>query len=205
MVKNSMYRLAALVVPIVCLVVGVGVALSQYFRLRSLEQERTQVQSTLTFVQQLIADLNAQPLVNKKAAVARTPDEQAVFLDLLRMYAAQHHVDLTRWQAMSAPVRQAAPAGAPNAAPAPVGPLPMISNVEITGLYDDNRRFLYALLRDERLLNLTNIRWERQSNPARPDLTRVAFTLTRYVSEQESLNPAEGAQTPANPGQEEMP
>lgn len=204
--KSSVYRLSALIAPLVCLAIAVGLGVSQYLRLKSIEQERVQTEGTISFVRQLIADLNAQPIVSKVAAVANTPDEQNLFLDQLRLYAAEAGVDVTRWQTVAAPREQVTSATptTPNPAAAttvPQGPPPLLANVEVVGNYDKNRKFLYLLMRAERLMNLSNIKWERAESPRLPQGTRVSFTLTRYVSDKESLNPAKGLSAEANNGQ----
>jgi hypothetical protein len=176
--RKSLYRLFGLVLPLIALAIAGTVAASQYFRLRSLEDEQARTERSLEFVRKLITEMQTQPHIEKVAAVAKSPDEQAVFLDQLRQYALEKGVDLSRWANVHS-VPQ--PGSGGTEMKAPTGPEPVVSTIEVSGEFENVRAFLYTIVRAPRLLNLTNLRWTRQDGD-KPNVTRVSFTLTRYVS-----------------------
>lgn len=193
------YRLFGLVVPLIALAIAGAVATTQYFRLRGLEEEHVRTERSLEFVRKMISEMQSQPHIQKEAAVPRSPDEQAIFLDQLRQYAIAYGVDLSRWAIVRTPPQ---PATSSDSQKQPVGPEPLVSSVDVSGEFENVRAFLYSLVRAPRLLNLTNLRWARQEGD-KPNVTRVSFTLTRYVSREAA--PAAPASASARTSTEAAP
>jgi hypothetical protein len=174
------YRIWAFAIPLVCLVLGVILIMTQLARVRGLDAEKAQISKNISFVQGLIAQNDMQPLADKEPAIPQTADEQSLFLNELRLHAANARIELVRWANSPPPAQQP---GAP--APPPSGPtIPIVSSVETAGTYQNLRAFMYSLLRSPRLLNVSNLTWRREDDYPN---TRLIFTLTRYVTKPQPI------------------
>lgn len=169
--KLSFFNSAALVLPLVSLLIGGGVAFYEVNRLHQLDAEFANTKRQIALVDRALAVRREAPLHTRRATVARSRHEQTDFLTWLRTYATLTHVQITRWSSVS-PAASAA-------APLPLGVTALDSTLEVTGAYNDIRRFLYSIEgASPRLLNLSNTNWSRVQSGA----THLTFNLTRYTA-----------------------
>ncbi len=174
--KNLQHRIIAISLPILALLLGGGLFSWQLLRLRStLHQESVQKVMGVS-LQHQIDSISSNPSGGRYAAVIASPQEQPQFLTQLRSYAADASVTITRWAAILPPPPTAG--GDKNQPKLPANLQRIYSSLEVSGSYVGVRKFLYSLLCDPRLLTMTNVRWSRG---AKPDTTRAALTLTRYL------------------------
>jgi hypothetical protein len=189
--KLSLYHIATIVLPILSLMIAGGVAYYEINRLHELEADLARTEQQITSTERTIAATRSNPGGSKHATAVPSPHEQTDFLNWLRMYANLTHVQITRWS--NAPAASTSAAG--NSLPAGVTPLE--SAVEISGQYNNMRQFLYNVEHDSpRLLNLSNTNWSRGT----PPLTRLTFTLTRYLAPQAAGEPEGVTTSSAAPG-----
>jgi len=186
--RSSFYNIATIAVPLTCFLLAIGLVFYEIHRLNLLQSESRETAQQIVQVDKIIHDIEAQPPSAKIPAVPQTATEQVDFLNVLRLFASESKVSITRWS-NATPLAPAgggnAPTGAGNNAGGnsgsamPEGITPIASAVEVTGPYNGVRRFLYDLLREKRLINMTDFKWSRGQWPA----THVSFTLTRYITQ----------------------
>lgn len=171
--------------PILCFGLAAGVSMHQANRLHKLNQEWRQVGKQLAAMDSLTVVAGAKPRLVRYPTVEQSPNEQPLFLNILRAYALETHVKVMRWANSSSVAKQASTSSAngANAEKPPAGMppdvTPIASVVEVSGTYNDMRRFLYRLMRSPRVLSLSDIRWMRED---KWPVTHLNFTLTRYVA-----------------------
>jgi hypothetical protein len=176
--KEGVYRSLTVALPIVAVVIGIGASGYEWQRLKRLDGETTVAEAKLTQIDLELRNFEAQPQSVRYPTVEKTPREQAQFLDALRANADVTQVQLIRWT-NNTPVAAPPPPTADKPANGlPGGVAPIISVVEVAGRAENTRQFLYNVIRTRRLLNLTDIKWVRDSWPN----THLTFTLTRYVA-----------------------
>src|SRR5580693_3688539 len=95
--KQSVYRLAILMFPVVSLFVALVVIIFESHRFQQLSHDLKTTEEQTTQLEHLIKDLEAQPPVATVPVVAQSQVEQPDFLNLLRTYADATHTQLTRW------------------------------------------------------------------------------------------------------------
>jgi hypothetical protein len=172
-------------IPILCFGFAAGVSMHQANRLHKLDQEWRQVGKQLAAMDSLTVVAGAKPRLVRYPTVEQSANEQPLFLNILRAYALETHIKVTRWANVSSVANQASTSStnATNAEKPPAGMppdvTPIASTVEVSGTYNDIRRFLYRLMRSPRVLSLSDIRWMRDDKW--PE-THLHFTLTRYVA-----------------------
>lgn len=179
MKRESLYRSLTIATPIVAFVCATGVTVYEWQRLKQLEKSTIETEHKLTAIDNELRSFDAQPPTEKYPTVAKTPKEQAEFLDTLRANADICKVQLVRWSNTTPP--PAPPPAQATDKPAsglPSGVAAIISIVEVSGRSDNTRQFLYNILRSRRLLNMCDIKWVRDQWPN----THLMFTLTRYVA-----------------------
>lgn len=184
--RTSHLNIAKIVIPFLCFLIAGGVISYEIRRIRRLEGERIQVEQNIATVEKLRQELDQHTpvMLNRFPTAQQSPQEQADFLNKLRAYAAATQIRIVRWT-NATPIAPASggESGPPKQSSIPPGVLPISSSIEVSGLYNDIRAFLYSLLRDPRLFSLTDIEWQRSDRWPR---TRVSMTLTRYVTRERS-------------------
>ena len=183
--KTTPARIIAIVIPLLCLAIGGWAIWKQYTRLQSSSLELAQMERNLGVQKALIASISKEPEAAKQPTAPISDGEQAAFLDGLRTIARDSNVQLIRWTNISQN------ADANRDAPAPSGVTPIISTLEVRGLYEDVRTFLYSIAKAPRLLNFSGIRWARASD--QDSSTTLSVTITRYVSPGPPPTAASGA------------
>ncbi|HLV79662.1 MAG TPA: hypothetical protein VKT32_05245 [Chthonomonadaceae bacterium] len=201
--RSSFYNIATIAVPLTCFLLAIGLVFYEIHRLSTLKAESHQTAQQIAQVEKIIHDIEAQPPSEKIPAVPQTANEQVDFLNVLRLFASESRVTISRWS-NATPLAPVTTSNAPgnngsgnNAGSSlPSGITPIASSVEVTGPYSGVRRFFYDLLQEKRLINMTEFRWSRGQYPQ----THVSFTLTRYVSPPPATaTSASGTATPTNP------
>jgi hypothetical protein len=172
MKKEALYRALTIVTPLITVLLAAGVSTYEWQRLKRLESETASTQAKLDHISRELRDFEAQPQTEKYPTVARTPREQALFLDTLRANADISKVQLVRW------TNSMQPATADKASGLPAGVSAIVSIVEVAGRSENTRQFLYNVIRTRRLLNMSDLKWIRDTWPN----THLTFTLTRYVA-----------------------
>ncbi len=185
--KPSTLRLVTILAPLLSGILAIFLIVTQNRRLHALEDQRAQITQQITSLDLLAREIQARPPLSKMAAAPPAPDEQPVFLDLIRGFANSSLVQLTKYD------NKTVPPPAPESAEAKAGAMPpgviaLTSNVEVAGGYNEVRQFMMELWRSPRLFNTTDLKWSAGLDkwPA----TRLAFTLTRYVHTAAAAGPA---------------
>lgn len=176
-------------IPILVLALSAYLAYGQVVRRKAAETEAQALDVGIASSKKLLADMQSQPIIDKEFAVEATAEEQAAFLDLLRVYADAAGANVSKFVNLPPP-----PANQQQQQREPkpkVNITPISTTVEVQGRFDQVRAFAYSLIRTKRLLNMDNVRWRRDQNGP---VTTLSFTVTRYV-----IPPAPKATPPANP------
>jgi hypothetical protein len=178
--RTSLINSATLLVPLVCLILSGAVVFYEWRRNQQLADDRLQVEKQIAFHEKLMGQITQMPQPSRMPTVEMTENEQPSFLNSLRLSADAYQVRLVRWS-NAVPVPGAGgSADDPARKIMPAGVIPIASQVELQGRYEQVRQFLYELMRSPRLLNISDIRWSR--GEPWPN-TRLTFTLTRYVTQ----------------------
>ncbi len=185
--KPSTLRIVTILVPLLSAILMIGLIVSQNRRLHALEDQRTQITQQITSLDMLAREIQARPPMSKMAAAPPAPDEQPVFLDLIRGFANSSLVELTKYEnkTVAPPAPESAEA---KASALPSGVIALTSNVEVAGGYNQVRQFMTELWRSPRLFNTTDMKWSAPLD--KWPSTRLAFTLTRYVHTIAAAGPA---------------
>jgi hypothetical protein len=191
------YKILTIILPILAVVIAGIFTMTQITRMRSLKEEKEQVDKNIAYLEDLMRQDQLQPLTDKIPAEVQSPAEQAAFLDQLRQLAAASGIQIVRWmntaRSLEAPAPD--PNADPNAAPPPASKVTaLMCTMDIKGEYPRMRSFMYSLLRSKRLLNVSSLTWTRTNEYPRTALT---FTCTRYVTDQPMNVPAEEPAQPA--------
>ena len=175
--KPSTLRIITIVAPLLCLILAVVLTASQVRRLQAQETQRTLLTQQITSLDQLARAIQAQPPLSKMAAAPPSPDEQPVFLELIRGFAFASRVQLIKYENKTVPPpAQGSAEAKTNALPANV--VALTSNVEVAGSYNQVRQFMNLLWTSPRLFNTTELKWIATD---KWPVTRMSFVLTRYV------------------------
>ena len=174
-------RLATYLMPIVAVPAAIFLVFLQWTHLRALQEQRTKTEHNLAFLDQLSHEMKTQPPLRKVAVIPPTLDEQSLFLDMVRKFADQSHVHLVRYTNRPAPPPPPADSAEAKKNGMPPGVAALTSDVEVSGDYNGIRQFLYQLLHAPRLYNTTDLKWTRGAYNERWPITRLSFTLLRYV------------------------
>lgn len=170
------YTMASIAAPCGVLLICSAVAAFEAHRSNTLAAERTAKVRQIDEIKRQIAQVSVQPVGTRYPAEDASVQEQPAFLNTLRAYADNAHVQIVRWTNVAAPPPPAAPDPNKKAAPAEVGSV--LSTIEIKGKFNDARQFMYDLLYCPRLLTMSDVIWTRGD---KWPLTHVTFTLTRYI------------------------
>jgi len=147
-------------------------------------EARQKVESQIAAAQIQMAAQASQP-PSREAAVKDEPTEESVYLSFLRSAALSTGVKIIRWA--SNPRTPDVP-GAPPAPPAIADIANLSGTLEVAGPYPNVLSFTRQLESSHRLLNLSNVNWNRPENGFDIHLTA---TVTRYI-----LKPAPPAAPP---------
>lgn len=163
--------------PLVAFLCATGASAFEIQRLRRLEGESAATETQIRAIDRELRSYEAQPQTEKYPTVPKSPREQAEFLDALRANADVCKVQLVRWSNI-APAPQSGGSSDRAGAGLPTGVSAIISVVEASGGAENTRQFLYNIVRSRRLLNMSDIKWVRDTWPN----THLTCTLTRYVA-----------------------
>ena len=179
--------------PLICFFIAVGLVFYEVHRLHQLRDDTRQTQQQIAQIDKMLREITQHPVATKIPAVGISPTEQVDFLNMLRLYANESKVRLTRWSNATpiAPSSSGTASADAHKAALPPGVTSVASAIEVGGHYAGVRQFLYYLLSDRRLINMTDLKWSRDQWPT----TKLTFTLTRYISQQAA--PAAPASTPS--------
>ena len=185
--KPSIYRITAYMIPIICCCIALGVIIYEAHRLGQFRRELTDTDTQIGQIQNLIKVIESQPPISVVPVVEQTSGEQPDFLKLLRSYAGVSHVQVVNWANSGG---ASANASGDAAKKLPPGVSSVASTIEVSGKYNDIRIFLYRLILGARLLNISDMTWNRTGD--KWPITHLKFNLTRYVA------------TPGNPAITQM-
>lgn len=192
------YKILAIVMPIVALIIATIFTMTQITRMRGLQADKAAVDKDIAFLEDLMQQDQLQPITNKIPAEVISQQEQAAFLNQLRQLAAASGVEIVQWTNTARSLATPEPKeGEDPSAASKVQAL--MCTMNIRGEYARIRSFMYSLLRSTRLLNVSNLTWTRTNEYPRQALT---FTCTRYVTTEPTLLGTPPAQDPANPAEE---
>jgi hypothetical protein len=194
------YKILTIILPILAVVFAGIFTMTQITRMRSLQEQKEQVDKNIAYLEDLMRQDQLQPLTDKIPAAVLSPEEQAAFLDQLRQLASSSGIQIVRWTNTARALAPPPPADPnnPNAEATPASKVTaLMCTMDIKGEYPKMRSFMYALLRSKRLLNVSSLTWTRTNEYPRTALT---FTCTRYVTDQPMLNvPAVEPAQPTEP------
>lgn len=222
--KQKLLLIGQIALPAFCLIAGSFAMLRQVRRGNEAREERGRIDRQIILVDAKLKELEKpRPFIRYPAAMAG-PQEQPEFLNIMRGYSAAANVKITKWlsqtpvAAAKAPTATAGSGGSPlSAQPAtqnptaalaaalPPGVTAIPAAVQVNGPFNNVRQFLYSVLSDRRLINLSDVRWSRTE---KWPTTGVEFTLTRYVTDKApamlnaqlaALNPAPAQQPQQQP------
>lgn len=176
-IKGPLATLVMLL-PVAILAAGGLLSFKQFNRHKALVEEEKQIKLGIQTIQQNMAALKSLNDFDKFAATPRSEAEQANFIDMLQLIAGETGVKLESFRALPSP-----PAPAPQVKegekPPPVSKYqPIPTAITIVGKFEQTRSFAYSLMRTDRLLNTSQIRWERDRENT---FTKLSFVVTRYV------------------------
>lgn len=166
--------IVAIVVPLALALVFGLMCLNQFKHRDLALKKQAEEEANVRSKQQILDLINSTPLTDKTIALVNTPDEQAAFLTQLRVNAQNANVKLVQYTNMGVVV----PPKQENAPPTIFRPV--ASNLTVQGPYMGTRAFAFSLLRANRLMNMNNVNWKRDSDGA---TTTLSFTLIRYVTD----------------------
>ncbi len=177
MKRDSIYRSLTIALPLAAFLCATGATVFEWQRLRGLDDETNATVSRISQIDRELQSYEAQPQNEKVPTIAKAPREQAQFLDALRANADVCKVQLVRWSNVAPPAPTSSTTADKSATALPPGVAAIISVIEVTGQADNTRQFLYNIIRSHRLLNMSDIKWVRDTWPN----THLTCTLTRYV------------------------
>lgn len=180
--NTKVLRTVALLAPLVALILLAVAVATRYTAMKDQAVEHANAKQNLAFLEGMIREMQQEPALRKIPTVVKTEDEQSVFLDTLRQLAKANGVKLLKWsnrivQPAQNPLEQKPKEGQPD----PNAPVPIESNLEVSGEYGKVRAFCYALMRSPRLVNVRDFKWMRENEGQG---RRVVMTLIRYVTMQ---------------------
>jgi len=140
-------------------------------------EQRVKVETQISALLRALEEQSKRP-VSREAAVADVPNEESDFLDFVRQSARLTGVKLVRWSANPRPG-----GGSVAAKPRPEESLkevlPLSGTLTAMGPYRQILAFAHRITSHDRLVNLSNVTWNRpEASEARTQLTAI---LTRYI------------------------
>ncbi len=169
-----------MILPVVVLVIGGLLSFKQYNRLKMLAQEEKDIRQDIITVLQNMAALKSLDDFDKFAATPRSEAEQAGFIDMLQLIAGETEVKIESFRKLPSPPKPVAKAKEGETPPPASKYQPIPTSITIVGKFEPTRSFAYSLMRTDRLLNTSQIRWERDREN---QFTKLSFIVTRYVKD----------------------
>lgn len=155
---------------------GIGLfafAMAQRNHFASDTDARQKVEEQIAKAQTAMAEQLSKP-PTREAAVKDEPTEESTYLTFIRSAAQSTNVKIIRWASNP---RVVEPQGAP-VQPATADISPLSGTLEIAGTYPSILSFTRQLETSHRLLNLSNVNWNRPEAGFDIHLTAM---VTRYI------------------------
>lgn len=166
-----------MLLPVVILVLGGFLVFKQYNRLKALRLEEKDIRQDINTIQQNLIALKSLNDFDKFAATPRSEAEQAGFIDMLQLIARETGVKIESFRSLPSPP---APKPKEGEKARVIKYQPSPTSITVLGGFDESRNFAYSLMRTNRLLNTSQIRWERDRENR---FTKLTFVVTRYVKD----------------------
>src|SRR5262249_22051591 len=159
-------KFATVCCPLFAGIVAGGVVGFEVRREHRLKAEYTRLSSDAQKLETTIKGMADHVQTQRYPTAPSTPQEQPDFLNTLRRYAYTRQVRIARLTETSASTTETGTSASDQTAkPArPVGVRALSSQVDIQGIYNRNRQFLYDLLRSPRLFTLNDIKLTRSEH-----------------------------------------
>ncbi len=186
-------KLISVWLPVFCVVLAAAVGYNQYHRLTQARSDLDKANLELQSIERKIQESKQAMENDRVPTVTSTKEEDTQFLNGLKKAAVETGVQIVRW---SAKAPDTALQGGPPPPAALKGITTVESNLEVYGPYESVRAFVVRLESAPRLLNMNHISWHRGQYTG----TRLAMTLTRYVSEPGASSADKGPQSPVVTG-----
>lgn len=166
-------------VPIAVIVVFAFLGYGQYRRIETAKFRQKDIRGDIAQVRRLMAALELQPLTGKHVASLRSEQEQADFLDSLRIHAANARVKIELFVAQAPPIMPATQ-DQTQADTLTSKYQPMLTTVAVVGTYEGTREFAYAIMHSSILMNMSQVQWEQSNTTSE---VRLTCLITRYVTD----------------------
>ena len=166
-------------IPIAVIAVFAFLGHGQYKRIEMAKFQQKDIRGDIAQVRRLMAALQQQPLTGKHIASLRSEQEQADFLDSLRIHATNARVKIELFVAQ-APVVMPVTQDQEQADTLTSKYQPMLTTVAVVGTYEGTREFAYAIMHSNLLMNMSQVKWERSNTT---DEVRLTCLITRYVTD----------------------
>jgi Tfp pilus assembly protein PilO len=179
--KSDMMRTLSWLVPALCCLLAIVVVGWQFQKLRALRAETEAQTRSVANLKQALELFETRNVREQIPYVADSRMEEAQFLDTVRKHAIANEVRLVRW------VNEPPPPIRPDENTPEKEKVPefarkvrtLISTAEVTGKYENVRKFVADLLGSTRLLTVRSAIWSRETQTS-PNV--LSFKLHRYVS-----------------------
>jgi Tfp pilus assembly protein PilO len=165
-----------LLIPIAVIAIAGYVVFGKYKQIQALRAEQADIRQDIKMIEQNLAALSTLPDYDKFAAAPRSEAEQAAFIESLRLIARDAGVEIESFRTRFAAPRPPPKEGQPESATARYQPMPTM--IVVVGPFAAARDFAYSLMRMDRLMNTSEVRWELDEVRR---TTRLSFVVTRYV------------------------
>ncbi len=189
MKRVATYNAVVFMAPVVALAVGGLLYFGQKARLSHLKNELEDTKKEISEVKAQLLKADKDFVLKRHPSEVLSKREQGLFLDMLRKFAQDSGVEITRWSNVGG--SPSSTAGTPASTPAPSAngaatgkKLPpdintVSSMLDVRGEYSKVRSFLYKLQLSPRLLTIQQAHWVRDTKD--PHITMASFSLARYV------------------------
>lgn len=153
--------------------------------------EQKDIRTETAQVRRLMAALQDQPMTDKYIAEPRSEMEQTNYLETLRIQAKDAGVELELFLSQPPAI---IPIDPDSDEELPISSVyqPVMSTVVVIGSYTETRDFAYTIMRADRLLNMSQVKWERVNNS---DGIRLRLLVVRYITDILKEEPVEDEQT----------
>lgn len=168
-------------IPVAVIATFAFLGFGQYKRIEAAKFEASDVRGDINQVRRLIAALEEQPILGKHIASLRSEQEQADFLDGLRIHAVNAKVKIELFVAQAPPVMPVATAAEPQAETLTSKYQPMLTTVAVVGSYEGTREFAYAIMQSGKVMNMSQVTWEVSNTTGE---VRLTCLITRYVADE---------------------
>lgn len=165
-------------IPIAILTLFAFLGYGQYTRIETAKFQQKSINSDIQQVRMLMAALQEQPVLGKHIASRRSAQEQADFLESLRIHAADARVKIELFVAQAPIVMPANPDQSVDSLTSKYQP--MLTTVAVVGPFEGTREFAYAIMHSDLLMNMSQIKWERSNTTGE---VRLTCLITRYVTD----------------------